>query len=148
MNHGTSIGGISSSGGSACITLEIDCITLLRSEFYDESSTQYPHSFIQETEGRDRHTGILPSPAYNSANAPICGARAFRFASHKLRIASAAWRHREGSVNAATTYPITVIRRFELELELEIGSRFGFELRCKFERDREDSGVWLANHVA
>ena len=44
-------------------------------------------------------------------------------ASHKFRRASAAWRHREGSVSAATTYPSTVIRRSEVEGEgrVEVG---------------------------
>ena len=59
------------------------------------------------------HTGILPSPAYSSANALICGASAFLFASQRFRIAIAACRHKEVSVNADTTYPITDKRRSE-----------------------------------
>lgn len=65
----------------------------------------------KETQIRGR-TGILSSPACSSPKAPICAAKSLRFASHKLRRATAAERLKEGSVRAETTYVRTVRRRF------------------------------------
>ena len=76
----TSIGGISSSGGSACMTLEIDWSTFA----FSVSCT-------------------LASPACSSPNAVICGASAIRFASHRSRSALAAGRHRLTSLSAGAT---------------------------------------------
>ena len=42
-----------------------------------------------------KHTGILPKLLCNSPNAAICGAKAFRLASHKFRKAMPAWRHKD-----------------------------------------------------
>ena len=66
---------------------------------------------------------MLPNAACSCANAPICGASTFLFASHRFLNAFAAWRHRAGSVNADATYVNTLIRSAE-----------------------ESEAGWLANH--
>ena len=56
-------------------------------------------------------TGIPVSPACNSPNAPICGARATRLASQISRSAFAAGKQKDGSGKAAATYEIAFVRR-------------------------------------
>ena len=56
-------------------------------------------------------TGIPVNPACNSANAPMCGARAARLASQRSRSAFAAGRQSDGSGKAETTYEIAFMRR-------------------------------------
>ena len=88
------------------MTLAIDCKTLLFSVSWGGNAEK------MEVYGTTTPlTGIPVNPACNSANAPMCGARAARLASQRSRSAFAAGRQSDGSGKAETTYEIAFMRR-------------------------------------